>query len=90
MKNPTTRRFVSKTFGRWFTPVTRQWWLCVFVLLAVLMWSAYAHNFFDPAGPNPQQYIGFLVDVFTITLSSSRLFDRYTDGELKRRRGQKN
>lgn len=89
MKNPTARRFVPKRFGRWFTPVSRQGRLCVIVLLMVIMWSAYEHNFMNPLWPNSQEYIWFLVDVFVITLSSSRLFDRYTDGELKRRRGGK-
>lgn len=89
MKNPTAHRFVPKRFGRWFTPVSRQWRLCVVVLLVVIMGSAYEHNLLNEMWPNSQEYIGFLVDVFVITLSSSRLFDRYTDGELKRRRGMK-
>ena len=89
MQNPTARRFVPKTFGRWFTPVTLQGRLCVVVLVAVIMWSAYEHNLFTETWPNWQEYIGFLVDIFVIVFSSLWYMDRHTDGDLKRRRGQK-
>ena len=89
MKNPTARRFIPKRFGRWFTPVSRQGRLCVGILIVVIIWSAYEYNLLNEIWPNKQEYIWFLVDMFVIIFSSSWYMDRYTDGEIKRRRGQK-
>lgn len=90
MKNPTARRFVPKTFGRWFTPVSLQGRLCVIILTAIILLSAYENNMLSSVvWPTYKQYASFVVDIFVIIFSSSWYMDRYTDGELKRRRCQR-
>jgi hypothetical protein len=82
-------RFVPKTYGRGFMPISLEGWLFTLLLTVVMLLSAYVHNMLSGANPTLEQYAGFIVDLFLIIFSSSWYMDQKTDGDLKRRWGKK-
>lgn len=79
-------RFKPKPYGWWFVPVSIAWWVFTFLLLGVVLASAYSNGLLDEGVVSLKGIFGFGVDVFVIVLSSSWFMSTKTKKKLKRRR----
>ncbi len=79
--------FKSKTYGFGMTPTSLEGWLATFVLLGLILASAYANGFFDTITIPTEQVIRYLLDVTILSTLFVLLFQKQTRGELKWRWG---
>jgi hypothetical protein len=81
--------FVPKRYGRWFVPVTWQWWLWTLLLIGLIVASAFRNGIiiFLPYDYtiDARQIGSFAFDVFVLMMSSLWFMEKKCSAELKRR-----
>lgn len=74
--------FLPKFYGYGFIPVSWQGWLATFVLLGLIILSAYVNNFFNYQ-TSTQDGFGFLLDVAVLACLFTILFKDRVKGGLR-------
>jgi len=81
--------FKTKKFGYWVYPVTFEWFLVTFVLVLLILLSAYSNNFFQPELVTKYSGIRFLFDIVLLIIVFSLISIPKTEWEWKWRWGKR-
>jgi hypothetical protein len=83
--------FTPKTYGRWFVPISWEWWVFTLFLLVMVGVAMVRNGLWLPGFPleydvNALQMVSFVFDITLIIFALSWFMEKKCDGEVKWRR----